>query len=300
MNFIPEKNHTAITIGIFDGVHVGHQKLIKRAVDLARKNSIESGVVTFSPYPDEVLKGMTGTALTLDKERQFFMERLGVDFLVVLEFDRGLANVEARDFGRMITRLKPMIIVVGKDFSFGKNRTGSVETLREIFKDSLIEAISLVDVDGKVVKSSTIRNLISKGRMEEAALMLGRLYSVVGMTVKGKGKGKNIGVPTANLVIDKRKLIPAAGVYAGIGHFDNNSYSAGIFINDELALKHQVEVHLIGLDSTEIYGEELAVEFLSYIRAPLRFGSDDELSAQIKRDLSVIEQRILEVERGEN
>lgn len=297
---IPEKKHTAITVGVFDGVHLGHQRLIKRTVELAKKNDIESGVVTFSPYPDEVLRGMKGIALTIDDEKKDLMEQLGIDFMVVLKFSEELANLVPYEFAKMITPLNPLIIVLGKDFSFGKGRAGNVETLSRIFRNSLIEAVPLVEVEGSVVKSSTIRNLISEGRMNEAELLLGRRYSVKGKIVKGKGKGRELGVPTANLSIDRRKLIPASGVYAGIGYFKNNFFPAGIFIDDELSYKHQIEVHLVGFDSEEIYGEELIVEFISYIRSPSKFESDEKLLEQIKEDLSVIKRHFLEVSRGKN
>lgn len=286
---VPRKRASIVTLGVFDGVHLGHRALIERTVKIAKSENVESGAITFTPYPEEVLFGVKRMALTLPDERENLIKGLGVDFIVNLEFTKELSTLEPEDFARMLSPLNPKCFVLGEDFAFGKSRRGSSDTLTETFGNEVrVEVVRMVENSGVKVKSTTIRELLGKGAIEKANKLLGRKYALYGTIIKGRGKGRGIGIPTANIAVDKRKFLPAAGVYSGAAAIRGRNYPAGIFVSVGTELEWQVEVHLLGFDGNDIYGERLDVEFEKFLRAPVSFDTDSDLVAQIRCDLEKI------------
>lgn len=290
-----KKISSVITVGIFDGVHLGHKVLLSRTVELARKNNTESGVITFFPYPEEVFNDASGLALTLQNEKEKLISDLYIDFLVTLNFKKALASMKPREFLGMIKILNPNFMVVGHDFKFGKKASGDIETVRKFFsgKAEVVE-VPIFKKDGEPVKSSYIRRYLKDGKVKKAARFLGRSYQVEGRVVKGKGQGKRIGFKTANLSVSERKLIPGSGVYFGKATVKENEYPSAIFIPENSEeYKWSLEVFILDFEE-EVYGENIKVNFIKKIREVRKYSSPKELSRQISRDIEKVRHLFLE------
>lgn len=304
---------SVVTIGNFDGVHLGHQELIKTAVGRARELGLPAVVFTFEPHPLMVLKPELKLRRLFDiEDRREQFERLGVDTLVVEPFSRDFSQqppeVFLRDF--ILRPFQPKAIVVGYDFSFGANRTGSIEFLRSqaallgardadgahktAFEVEVVPPFSLqIGGSPTVVSSTRIRQLLSAGQAEDAATLLGRPYCIRGRVKKGKGRGKTIGIPTANIdPTVESNILP--GVYAAYAHFRRRKEKALVNIGRnptfEVDSKElHIEAHLPEYDGAvdgDLYGEFLELHFVSRIRAEKKFSSADELVMQIRTDIA--------------
>lgn len=283
-----------VTVGTFDGVHIGHQRIIRYVAERARATGGSGTVVTFDPHPREVMSGSLVPLLTTLAERQVFLRELGADRIVVIPFTREFAATTSADFVRDVIcdRIGCAEIVVGYDHAFGRGRGGDVATLKEAAEELgfVVEAFPAESVGGAVVSSSAIRRLIAaEGDVRSAGSMLGRWYSLDGRVVHGEGRGKAIGFPTANVeVVSIRKVIPRRGVYAvtvagpeegGLPGMMNIGVRPTFGGNEDVHL----EVHLIDYDG-DLYGETLHIEFVERLRDERRFGSVDDLREQLSRD----------------
>lgn len=280
-----------LTIGAFDGVHLGHQYLIKRLRQRAEETDSLSGAITFHPHPRAVLSPEEPTFyLTTPEERAALLEGLGLDLLVILPFTPKLARTSARDFVRSICdRLRVRELCVASDFALGHNREGDVAYLRQLGRQMgfAVRVIEPLRVGGEVVSSSRIRALVAKGRVGEAAELLGRYPSLAGRVVIGAHRGKRTGFPTANLALDERRVIPANGVYAVRVHIgaSNQKGVANIGVRPTFdGGERTVEAHILDFEG-ELYGAELRLEFIEHLRPERRFASVAQLVAQIKRDV---------------
>ncbi len=281
------------TIGSFDGVHRGHQSLVKQMVAEAHAAGDSAVVVTFYPHPAVILRGIQEPYyLTSPDERADLLHDLGVDAIITMKFDRSLASQSAEEFMTNLSRHTGLRqLWVGPDFALGKGRQGTPIVLQEIgarlgYAVKIVEQIS---VGEERVSSSLIRTLITDGKVKEAANMLGRLYGVKGEVIHGDGRGKDLGIPTANLQAWPERLLPANGIYAtwvGRGNARLASVTnVGVrpTFDDHTNLP-RVEAFILDFDQ-DIYHEQIEVEFVEYFRPEIRYTSINDLMEQIHKDI---------------
>jgi riboflavin kinase/FMN adenylyltransferase len=286
-------SRTVVTIGNFDGVHLGHRAILARVRQRAQELEAQSVAVTFDPHPLKVLRPEASLPLLTTPEQKIsLMTASGLDAVVVLPFTREFAALPAREFVQryFLERLKVREVVVGHDYCFGRGREGNIDLLKEMGQQHgfTVQVVWAVETDGAVVSSSLIRAMLRLGKVEEASRLLGRPYGVAGRVVAGKGRGaKLLGIPTAN-IRPENELLPATGIYAvrvrrgeEILPGAANIGTAPTFENGEFTL----EVHLLDF-SGDVYGEELGVEFVARLREERRFPSIEALAAQIRADIA--------------
>jgi riboflavin kinase / FMN adenylyltransferase len=282
-----------VTIGYFDGVHRGHQRIVSRAVEIARSRGEPCVAVTFDPHPAEVIRPGTHPALlTTPSFKAELLARLGVDVLCVLPFDLPFSLITAESFDRdvIVGALRASAVVVGENFTYGHRALGNVELLRADGKalGFGVEAVRLLAEDSDVLSSTLIRHRIAEGDVETAARALGRDHRVEGVVVHGDARGRTIGYPTANLDTTPFAAIPGDGVYAGHAVRDEARFRAAISIGTNPTFdgtRRRVEAYLLDFDD-DLYGEYLAFEFTTRLRPTLRFDSVDDLVVQMGRDVA--------------
>lgn len=286
-------DHTWATIGSFDGVHRGHQVIISKLVAGAHQSGAQAAVVTFFPHPAVVLRGSQGPFfLTTPEERAQLLEELGVDVVVTLHFDRQMAALTAEEFMRNISdHLGLRRLFVGYDFALGRGREGNVDRLRQLGEQMgyTLEANESFEIGGEPVSSSRIRGLLTRGAVDEAALLLGRPYSLSGEVIHGDGRGRTLGIPTANISVWQERIIPAVGVYATWAIVDGERLASVTNIGVRPTFENQpvfarVEAHLLDAD-LDLYEKKVKLEFIQYLRREQRFPSIQELLDQIHRDI---------------
>jgi riboflavin kinase/FMN adenylyltransferase len=291
-NFKPENSHgTVATLGTFDGIHLGHQEILCRVRDYSLIHDLEPVLITFHPHPRVlVTPGNVPMLLTTIEEKKRFVPDFLDGHVLVLSFDEQLKNLPAEDFvcKVLVETVKAQRVIVGYDHQFGKDRAGTIETLRG-FGDKYgfsVEVVDPVMVDGKPVSSSRIRRALSEGRFSEAIRLLGHEYAIYGQVEPGIGLGRKIGYPTANLKYNARKLLPPQGVYACWVELRKKSYNGMMFIGQNHFnpdAKLTVEANIFDFDD-DIYGEDIIVYPCRYIRENRRYESTDALVRQIKLD----------------
>jgi riboflavin kinase/FMN adenylyltransferase len=282
-----------LTQGTFDGVHIGHKKILSKLVAEAKEKKAVSVLLTFFPHPrlvlfpeDNDLKMLN----TLD-EKTALVEELGLDYLIVLPFTKELSRTKADLFTRdvLINKLKMNKLIIGYDHRFGKNREGSLEQMKEFadLYDFVVEEIPAQDIDDSIVSSTKIRKAILGGEIDLGNKLLGYKYYLSGKVVEGKKEGKKMGFPTANISVENQyKLIPSNGVYAVNVTLGGNKYGGMLNIgyNPTFINKgHSIEVHIFEFDK-EVYGEAITVEFLTKIRDEQKFNHPDQLKLQLEQD----------------
>ncbi len=285
----------AVALGNFDGVHIGHQRLFARAVELAAARDGDAVVYTFEPHPAAVLAPELAPPLITTRARKLeLMAACGIDVCVIEPFTRELA-VQAPDqfLADVITgTLHAQDVVVGYDFTYGKKRAGTTETLRA-FGDAhgfATHVIPQVTVDGLVASSTKVRDFALQGKLGGVRMLLGRDYDVDGVVVKGAGRGRTIGIPTANLAVPERQLLPQPGVYAVRAHLleaDQEVLGVANLGTNPTFVKAgslSLEVHLFDFDH-DIYDQSVRVAFIERIRGERRFDGPDALVAQIRDDI---------------
>lgn len=299
---------TALTIGNFDGVHRGHQALLNQLQQIAAQGGMESAILTFDPHPLAVLRpNQPLLLLTTPLERLHLTAALGIDLGLIQTFTREVAALEPAEFmGDLVKRLNVRALVVGPDFALGRNRSGNLDVLTALGSTLgyTIHVIEPVAWDEQPVRSSAIRTLLSQGEVVEAAAMLGRPYHATGLVVHGDQRGRQIGIPTANLQIAENKLWPADGVYATRTYLHDRPINGGKpdapnLFNSVTNLgvrptvggtEHRFETHLLDFPeaggSDDLYGQQVTVEFIARLRGEQRFNSFPELVAQIHADIA--------------
>ncbi|MFQ3647845.1 MAG: bifunctional riboflavin kinase/FAD synthetase [Anaerolineae bacterium] len=283
-----------VTIGVYDGVHRGHQRLLADLVAQAHHVGQRAVVISFFPHPDVVLRGVVGRYyLTTPDERATLLEQLGVDVVITLAFDERLRQMRAAAFvDQLVARLGMRQLWVGADFALGYQREGNVAYLSALgeargYQVQPVELVTYSDA-GAVISSTSIRELLLQGRVELAREWLGRSYSLSGEVVHGDKRGRLIGFPTANLAVWDELVIPLNGVYAGWATVRGKRYAAVTNIGtrptfDGVAIR--VEPHLLDFDA-DIYGETLTVTFEHRLRAEQKFSGIDALRAQLALDVA--------------
>jgi riboflavin kinase/FMN adenylyltransferase len=285
-----------VTIGVFDGLHLGHQTVIHELVTKAKETGCTPVVLTFFPHPDRVIRKLTGSYyLMTPEERAAGLNALGIEVVVTLRFDDELRHIRARNFVEMLVgSLNMRQLWIGEDFALGYQREGNVSYLRALGEELgyTVQTISLVKTDEDdgvitVISSSNIRTALQNGEIEKAARWLGRPYAVRGEVVHGQARGRTLGFPTANIDVWQEKIIPKNGIYAGWATLENgDKYKAVTNVGVRPHFDEQevtVEAYLLDFDG-DLYGQQLEFSFVHYLRGEARFNSLQELIDQIERD----------------
>lgn len=291
---------TIAAIGIFDGVHLGHKAIIKSAVRRAKVIKGKSVVITFHPHPLKVLQPDKPIPLLMSTAHRLrLIGGLGVDNRLLLKFNKRFSNFQPRDFVRkiLVDKLKVSEVYIGSDFIFGKNGVGNAVLLKEFgrcygFK---VKIMPMIKIKGRVVSSTTIRNLIMKGRLNEAAQLLGRRVTVFGTVVKGVRRGKSLGYPTAN-IDPHHEAIPPSGVYAVWVRLKNRTYGGALYIGTRPTFAETepvIEVYIFNFRKL-IYGEDVEIIFIKRLRGDRKFRTQQKLIEQINID-NINVRRILKI-----
>ncbi|GAA0354988.1 bifunctional riboflavin kinase/FAD synthetase [Microbispora corallina] len=290
---------SVVTIGVFDGVHLGHQRMVARAVETARSLGLLSVVVTFDPHPDEVVRpGSHPPQLTTPRRRTELLASLGVDAVCVLPFTLEFSRMSPDEFVQtaLVDRLHAACVVVGENFRFGHKASGDLETLRTLGEkyDFVAEGVPLVS-EGEAISSTLVRERLAAGDVAGAAAALGRPHRVEGVVVRGHQRGKALGFPTANVESPQHTAIPADGVYAGWlqctqapSPYEGERWPAAISIGTNPTfdgVERTVEAYALDRDDLDLYGAHVAVDFAERLRETLRFDSIEALISQMRADV---------------
>lgn len=283
---------TIVTIGTFDGIHIGHQKILNNLIRTAKKERKKSVLLTFFPHPRMILqKELSVLLLNTIDEKSSLLKSMGLDYLIIHPFSKDFSRLSALDFVRdiLVNKLNTSKLVIGYDHHFGKNREGNIDQLREysLLYDFEVEEIPSQDINDVSVSSTKIRNALKEGSLKTANNFLGYHYMLNGTVVNGKKLGGKIGFPTANIAIQEDyKLIPKTGVYIIKTVIHNNLFYGmmNIGFNPTVEGRHQtIEAHLFNFNDT-LYGKKIAVELLYFLRDEKKFDSVDDLIVQLSLD----------------
>jgi riboflavin kinase/FMN adenylyltransferase len=290
---IPRDRGTVATVGTFDGVHRGHWTVLREIRERADATGRRSVLVTFDPHPLRIVRPEHAPLmLTTPVEKKEILAEAGLDYAVFLSFTEALSRYEPRRFVEeiLVERLRVEELVIGYDHGFGRDREGDPTTLRDI-GDELgftVDVVPPVVVGAEAVSSSRIRRMLMEGRVSEVIEPLGRPYSIRGIVVRGEGRGRGLGFPTANLAIGERdKLIPPEGIYAVRAILRSGTYMGALHMGPRPTFKGSppsVELHLLDFDR-DIYGEEIRVDFIERLRGIEPFTGVDALVDQIRKDV---------------
>lgn len=280
-----------ITIGSFDGVHLGHRELIIKTVSDSKKNGLINAVLTFEPHPRKVIsENFDGMILTTAKEKVEILKKLGVQDLIVLNFTKELAGLSAQEFiDRFVKKVGAAKVVLGKDHRLGKDRSSDSETISAILRSFNIESeiIEQKRIGDEIVSSTKIREALREGNLAKANSFLGRNYFLYGKVTSGDKRGSILGFPTANIEPERDKMLPKIGVYAVIATINGSRkkamMNAGFRPTFDSPRKIFLEANIFNF-SSNIYGSEIKIEFVSRLRDEIKFSSKEELIKQLKID----------------
>lgn len=290
---------TVVTIGVFDGVHLGHQRVVRRTVERARETGRAPVGITFYPHPLKVHRPEAAPKLIIPfAERVRLLEALGLVRVVPMAYSAELARLSAAEYlGLLVRALGMRELVVGPDFTVGRNREGNVAVLERLGPELgfTLTVVELVALETRV-SSSAIRALIAAGEVEQAAVLLGRPVTVWGKVVAGEGRGRRLGFPTANLETDPDILLPADGVYAAWAEAGGARYPAAVSIGIRPTFgpgPRTVEAYLLDFEGN-LYGEDVKLELVKWLRPELAFATVAELVEQMERDIEQVRQLLTE------
>ena len=284
----------ATTVGTFDGVHLGHVKIINSLKELSQKNNLKSTLITFDPHPRVVLQQtppFKTKLLTRIDERLELLQNQGLDQVIIAKFSRQFSELDYKDFIKniLLEKVNTKVLVVGYDHGFGKDRSGNFDEMSKISREFNFDVVreTAITINEQTVSSSKIRELIDNGNVKDAALMLGRKYTVNGVVIKGEGRGKKLNFPTANLQItNDYKLFPKEGVYAVDCIIQDKIYRgmSNIGIKPTFGGEQKtIEINILDFDD-DIYGEKIEVRFIQRMRDEKKFKNVKELIKQLTID----------------
>ena len=292
--------NAVVTIGTFDGVHRGHQEILRNMVSRAKELGGESVVVTFYPHPRQVLSHDSGIRfISTQEEKIHHLEALGIDNLIIINFTKEFAAIPSEDFIKdyLVKNIHPAVLIIGYDHHFGKGRTGDFGMLYELgsqyhFK---VEKIQEQDVDNVAVSSTKIRHFLENGDIKHANMLLGYEFSYTGKVIHGQQVGHKMGYPTANIdVAEEFQLIEKQGVYATFAEIDGKSYSAMTYIGKRPTMHdnrpQSIETYIISFDG-DLYDKEIKIRFVDFVRDDKKFDNFEAL----KRQISIDEQQIINI-----
>lgn len=287
---------TVVTVGTFDGVHLGHRAVLEEIRDRASATGRRAVLLTFHPHPLRIVRPeATPPLLTTPVEKKEILAETGLDYAVFLAFSPALSRYSPRRFVEeiLVGRLRLDELVIGHDHGFGRGRAGDVTLLREIGTELgfVVDVVEPVLIEGAAVSSSLIRKAVSEGRLEAARTRLGRPYSARGVVVRGEQRGRDLGFPTANLSIDAtEKLLPPSGIYAVRGVLKRGVFAGALHLGPRPTFQGSppsIELYLLDFDG-EIYGEEVRVDFIRFLRPVRAFGSVASLVRQMELDVAEV------------
>jgi riboflavin kinase/FMN adenylyltransferase len=287
-----DNSPSVLTVGMFDGVHLGHLSVLQKVIQLSKESNIPSIVLTFSNHPSSYFQptNLVGQISNLD-EKINLLESLGIDIVIALPFDSYMASLSAQSFAEniLIDKLNVREIVFGYDNHFGHNREGSKEFIDKRFPSIHTHRVEETKIDNEIVSSSLIKSYIQKGDVEKANQLLNYTYSLQGTVIKGDQLGRTIGFPTANINTQTYKLIPPIGVYFTRSYVDNQILygmtNIGVRPTVTKSEELRIETHLLNFDQ-DIYGQTLRVEFIKRMRNEQKFDSFAALVNQLEKDKS--------------
>jgi riboflavin kinase/FMN adenylyltransferase len=278
----------AVTIGSFDGLHLGHQDVIRRTVAAAKDEAAQSALLTFEPHPRCVLDPANcPQSITTLQEKLALIEEAHVEHAIVLRFDRELAALSPQEFvDRLASVMDLKRWVVGFDFAFGRERRGNADWL--VAAGYRVDVVPPFTIDGKALHSSDVRRLVNTGEIEEANKLLGREYSMAGPVEAGDKVGRRLGFPTANIAVEPNKLIPALGAYAGRALLDGVEFVAALSVGYRPTFggtQLRVEAFLLDFEG-DLYQRRIELRFARYLHPDIKFETQDDLVKQLKRDVT--------------
>ena len=289
--------NAVVTIGTFDGVHIGHQVILKKLVNSAKEIGGESVVVTFYPHPRQVLSSDANIRfISTQEEKISLLESLGIDNLVIINFTREFALIPSESFIKdyLVKNIHPAVLIIGYDHHFGKGRTGDFEMLDELGRqfNFKVERIEEQDIENVAVSSTKIRHYLEVGDIKHANMLLGYKFSYSGKVIRGQQIGHKLGYPTANIdVKDEFKLIERQGVYATIAHVDGESYPSMTYIGKRPTMHddrpQSIETHIFNFDK-DIYDKEIKISFVDFVRDDKKFDNFEALKQQLAADEQTI------------
>ena len=294
LNEIESFDKSVITIGKFDGIHKGHETLIEKTVDYARKHNIKSVVFTFKNSPASYFSNINTREIITETQKMNKLKCLGVDIVIDIPFNEQMANISAEDFVNQILvgKLGVKKLIIGHDFAFAKNREGTAPVL-EILGEKYgftVDVVEPVIINNIRISSTYVKDLIYAGRVEEIKSYLGRNYSIEGKVIHAKQIGRTIGFPTANIKLQENLVIPKRGIYATKVYIGNEVYVGATNIGYNPTVngeKMSVETNILQFDK-DIYGKTIKLEFLERIRDEKKFSNLNELKVQLKMDTNYI------------
>lgn len=282
-----------VTTGMFDGVHLGHQKIISRLKEIAQENNGETVVLTFYPHPRMVLfpEDNELELLNTQKEKIELLEKYGIDHLIIYPFTKEFSRLTSVEFVRniLVNKINTKRLVIGYNHHFGRNREGSFEHLKEYgpLYGFEVEEIPAKDIDHVDISSTKTRNALLTGDVKSATRFLGHFYSITGKVIEGLKLGRTIGYPTANIVVDdKYKLIPGDGIYAVKVKLDDAMFDGMLSIGNNPTVEgkgRSIEVNIFDFEST-IYGKDITIYFIERLRDEMKFKDLEELKVQLLKD----------------
>ena len=285
-----------VAIGVFDGVHRGHQRILGEAVKAGRETGATVTAVTFQPHPEAVLRPKPAPRLltSLDRKAEL-IAALGVDELLVVKFDRDFAKLTPGDFCTRILsdHLGARTVLVGENFRFGHLGAGTAADLREYGRSHgfAVKSIPLAEEDGETISSTRIRTLVGAGHVSEAGALLGRPHRIEGIIVHGAGRGRTLEAPTANLAVEAETAVPKSGVYVTRSLIEGGRLHPSVTsvgTNPTFEVDHKIRIETLFLDEGEdVYGRKVALDFLDHIRGQETFKDAETLAAQIKKDVAI-------------
>lgn len=293
---------TVVTVGTFDGVHLGHRAVLEEIHGRAEATGRRAVLLTFHPHPLRIVRPeATPLLLTTPVEKKEILAETGLDYAVFLAFSPALSRYSPRRFVEeiLVGRLRLDELVIGHDHGFGRGRSGDAALLREIGRDLgfAVDVVAPVLIGGEAVSSSSIRRAVSEGRLEVARMGLGRPYSARGIVVRGERRGRELGFPTANLSIDgTEKLLPPSGIYAVRGVLRRGAFAGALHLGPRPTFQGSppsIELHLLDFDE-EIYGEEIRVDFIRFLRPVRAFGTVPSLIRQMELDVEEVRRALSE------
>lgn len=293
---IQKLESSVVTIGTFDGIHLGHKEIFSRVVSCADGLNVPSVVITFEPHPQHVVKKTWEKKILLINSQETKIEllaKLGIDYLLIIPFDHAFSKQSADNFIRevIVNSFFPVKIIIGYDHHFGHNREGNENSLEKLaLKYGFeIEVVKPVSLGGGIISSSMIRQHLSLHRLDTANQFLDRQFAIRGRVIRGQGRGKTLGFPTANLAVTDHQLIPGNGVYCVTVEYDGNREKGicniGLRPTFEDSSERSIEVHIFGGVSEDLYSTEILVEFNKFVREEIKFDSIELLKKQINTDV---------------
>jgi riboflavin kinase / FMN adenylyltransferase len=286
----PEKD-TVLTVGVFDGVHLGHKHLLAKLKGQARQRNMLSGVVTFQQHPEDVLSPRpTLPFLTDSDEKTTLLKNEGIDFVVTLSFNRELSRLSARHFLSLLQQyLRLRGLVVGPDFALGRDKDGNIDNLKTLGQEMgfMVTIASPAKINGEVVSSTAIRQALADGDMDKVQRLIGHAFNFKGTVISGDHRGAGLGFPTANLEADIKRALPTDGVYATHIHIGGKTYDAMTNIGTRPTFgrgKRLIEIFILDYNGN-LYGQEVTVDFIQRLRDEKEFHSAEELKKQIAEDI---------------